>query len=101
MSENRLHIRCPDCGAQLTVDAASGEILSHRSAKKPAAGGKTLEGLFAEMEAGRSAAEERFAQEVAAQKDRDRLLAEKFEEAVKRAEEEPDDEPGPRPFDLD
>ncbi len=39
--------------------------------------------------------------EMAALKDRDRLLEEKFEEALKRAEEEPDDAPPPRPFDLD
>ncbi len=34
-------------------------------------------------------------------KDRDRLLEEKFQEALKRAEEEPDDERPLRPIDLD
>ena len=34
-------------------------------------------------------------------KDRSRLLDEKFEEALRRAEEEPADVPPPRPFDLD
>ena len=46
-------------------------------------------------------AEETFEREVAAMKDRDRLLEEKFREALKRAEEEPEDVPPPRPWDLD
>ena len=33
--------------------------------------------------------------------DRERLLEEKFRAALQRAEEEPDDGPPPRPFDLD
>ena|SRR5690606_30347454 len=97
----RLQITCPDCGAQMVVDAATGEILSHRSAARPLAGGHTFEGLLEDLDAGRAAAEDRFAQEVAAQKDRERLLEEKFREALRRAEEDPDDSPPPRPFDLD
>jgi hypothetical protein len=46
-------------------------------------------------------AEDVFQREVAAMKDRDRLLDEKFREAVKRAEEDPDEGPPRRPFDLD
>jgi hypothetical protein len=38
---------------------------------------------------------------MAAMKDRDRLLEEKFKQALERAKEEPDDVPPPRPFDLD
>ncbi len=33
--------------------------------------------------------------------DRDRLLEEKFREAVKNAEDDPDEGPPVRPFDLD
>ena len=33
--------------------------------------------------------------------DRDRVLDERFAEALRKAEEEPDDVPPPRPFDLD
>ena len=46
-------------------------------------------------------ADEIFEREKAALKDRDRLMDEKFKEAVKRAEEEPDTGRPVRPFDLD
>lgn len=100
-SKDRLLIDCPSCHAKLVVDRATGEILSHTVPKAPPAGGKTFEGLFEELKAGKERAEDLFEQERAAHKDRDRLLSEKFEEALKRAESEPDEAPPPRPFDLD
>ena len=96
----RHSLRCPDCGAELVVDAATGEILSHRAAKTAPAGGKSLDSLFAELDRGKASAEERFERERAAHADRDRLLEAKFQEALKRAEEEPD-QPIRRPFDDD
>ena len=53
------------------------------------------------MDSQRTRAEEVFERERAAQKDRSRLLEEKFEEAFRRASEDDDDTPPPRPFDLD
>jgi hypothetical protein len=96
-------LRCPDCDAELVVDASTGEILSHRKAKAPPAGGKSLDSLFADLEAQKASAEDRFEREKAAFADRDRLLGEKFEEAMKRAEDDPDAPGGRplRPFDLD
>ena len=96
----RHSLRCPDCGAELVVDAATGEILSHRAAKLPPGGGKTLDSLFADLESSKASAEQRFERERAAFADRDRLLEEKFQEALRRAEEEPD-LPLRRPFDDD
>jgi hypothetical protein len=96
----RFNLRCPDCGSELVVDAATGEILSHRAPKAPLAGGKTLDSLFADLDAQKASAEDRFEREKAALADRDRLLDEKFREAMKRAESEPD-EPLRRPFDTD
>jgi hypothetical protein len=97
----KLTVRCPDCGSALTVDAATGEVLIHRKAKQPPAGGKDFEALLKGLDEDKARAEDVFAREVAALKDRDRLLEEKFREAMKRAEEEPDEGPPPRPFDLD
>lgn len=99
--KDRLLIDCPSCHAELVIDRATGEILSHKEPRTPPAGGKTFEGLFEELKAGKERAEDLFEQERAAQKDRDRLLSEKFEEALKRAESEPDEAPPLRPFDLD
>jgi hypothetical protein len=92
---------CPECGSDLVVDAATGEVLSHRAPKRPPGGGHSFEDLLAGLDTGKQRAEQLFEREKAAMKDRDRLLEEKFKEAMKRAEEEPDEGPPRRPFDLD
>ena len=96
----RLAVRCPDCGSDLVIDGATGEILSHRAAKTAPAAGKSLDALFADLDAQKASAEERFEREKAAFADRDRLLDEKFKEAMKRAEEEPD-APVRKPFEFE
>jgi hypothetical protein len=102
MAETRkLTVRCPDCGSDLVIDAATGEILSHKKPKQPIAGGRDLDSLFQELDSSKAKAQDVFEREVAAMKDRDRLLEEKFREALKRAEEDPDEGPPRRPFDLD
>ena len=102
MAEPRnLTIRCPECEAHLVIDSATGEVLAHRKARQPPAGGKDFDALLEYLDREKVEAEEVFAREFAAMKDRDRLLEEKFQQALKRAEEEPDDVPPPRPFDLD
>lgn len=96
----KLQLTCPECGAELVVDAATGAILSHRKAKQPSGPEKDFDALFADLDSQKAHAEELFEREKAAFEDRDRLLEEKFKEAVKRAEDEPD-LPRKRPFDLD
>lgn len=97
----KLTVHCPDCGSDLVVDVATGQVLSHRRPKQAPAGGRDLESLLKGLDEDRAKAEDVFQREVAAMKDRDRLLEEKFREALRRAEEEPDEGPPPRPFDLD
>lgn len=102
MSETRkLTVRCPECDSDLVVDVATGQVLSHRKPKQAPAGGKDFDSLFQSLGEGKARAEDTFAREVAALKDRDRILEEKFREALRRAEEDPDEGPPPRPFDLD
>lgn len=102
MSETRkLTVVCPECHSDLVIDAATGEVLSHRPPKREPGGGHDFDDLLKGLDAGRERAEQLFEREKAAMKDRDRLLEEKFREALKRAEEDPDDTPPRRPFDLD
>lgn len=101
MSTRKLTVRCPDCNSELVIDAATGQILSHKKAKQPIAGGKDFDALLKGLDEEKSKAEDIFQREVAAMKDRDRLMEEKFREALRRAEEEPDEGPPRRPFDLD
>ena len=100
-TSRKIQLRCPDCGSDLTLDAETGEVLFHRKAKEPIAGGKDFDSLFADLETQRNRADEIFEREKAAFGDRDRLMEEKFREALKRAEEDPDQGPPKRPFDLD
>lgn len=97
----RLYVRCPECACDLVVDAATGEVLSHKKAREPLAGGKDFDSLLAGLGEQKERAEQLFEREKAALADRDRLLEEKFREAMKRAEEEPESGPPARPFDLD
>lgn len=102
MAETRkLVVPCPECGSRLVVDQATGEVLAHRAPEAKPAGSKSFEGLLDDLERSRAEAEDVFAREVAAMKDRDRLLEEKFREAMERASDLDEDEPPPRPFDYD
>lgn len=90
-------IICPCCEAKLTVDAATGAVLSHEEKGKKLG---SFEELQKNLEAQKQARENIFAQEMSAQKDRERLLEEKFREAFKRAEGEPET-PYRNPLELD
>lgn len=99
--KGRLQVVCPHCSSRLVVDAATGEVLSHQSHREPPAGGKELGELLEGLDREKEQAEDLFQREVEAHKDRDRLLREKFEEAMKAAEDADDGKPPPRPFDFD
>ncbi len=99
--EGKLTVTCPECGCDLQVDRTTGTVLHHRPAKQESAGEKDFDALFAGLDESKARAEEVFAREVSAHQDRDRLMDEKFREAMRRAEEEPDAEPPLRPWDLD
>ena len=94
-------LQCPECQARIVVDAATGAVIHHRAAERAPAGGKDFDSLLQDLDRSKEEAEEVWAREVSALEDHDRLMDEKFEEALKRAKEEPDDEQPVRPFDLD
>ena len=99
--DGKLTLRCPECSADLVIDRATGEVLFHKAARQPAADGKDFDSLFADLDASKERADEVFEREVSAYKDRDRLLEEKFKEAMEKAKEAPDEELPPRPWELD
>ena len=97
MSENKSWtVVCPCCEAAIIVDAQTGIIISHQEKAKPLA---SFEEMAKEMERQKQTREQVFSQELGSQKDRERLLEEKFREAMKRAEK--DDKPYRNPLDLD
>lgn len=90
-------ITCPCCSATIVVDRVSGEVLLHK-AKEVRTGG-SLESMVAGLESQKSEAEKRFEKQLESQKDRARILEEKFKEALQRAEKS--DEKYVNPLDLD
>jgi hypothetical protein len=88
---------CPCCEATITVDSLTGAILSHEEKKKITG---SFEDLAGELNKQKELREQIFAQEMSSMKDRERLLEEKFKEALKRADTT-DDVPFKNPLDLD
>jgi hypothetical protein len=90
-------IICPCCEATITVDSQTGAILGHEE-KKKALG--SFEDLAGQLSKQKELREQLFQQEMSSQKDRERLLEEKFKEALKRADTN-DNQPFKNPLDLD
>lgn len=94
-----IEIGCPGCGAVLKIDAGMGAVISHVAPIKPK--------MFADLETAAQAMREQdsrkeslFRQSVEAEKHKAELLEKKFQEAFKKAKEEPD-RPIVRDIDLD
>lgn len=96
MAEN-FEINCPCCEATIVVDRISGEVLLHRAKERKVSG--SLESMVAGLETQKSEMAKKFEKELASQKDRGRILEERFREAMQRAEKS--DEKVFNPMDLD
>ena len=96
MSKN-FEITCPDCEATIVIDRVSGEVLLHKPKERKSS--MSLEAMVSNLEAQKSEAAKRFEKQIESQKDRARLLDEKFKEAMRKAEES--DEKYVNPMDYD
>ncbi|MGH9327779.1 MAG: hypothetical protein ACRD2B_14010 [Terriglobia bacterium] len=94
-----MELTCPCCGASLTVDRASGEVLFSRHPQKRLHHRDLdhVAGLFQRDRAHRDAL---FQKSIAEQKAKSNLLERKFEEGLKKTRNEPL-APPLRDFDLD
>lgn len=93
----KFSIICPCCEAALTIDAQTGAILAHEEKGKKL---NSFEDLKNDLVRQKEQRENIFAQELSSQKDRQRILEEKFQEALKRADTDAD-KPFRNPLDLD
>jgi hypothetical protein len=91
-------VTCPCCEATLVIDRTSGEVLLHKAKERRGPGG-SLETMVAGLETQKSEAAKRFDREIESQKDRARILEERFKEALQRAEKS--DEKYINPMDMD
>ena len=95
----KLSIICPCCEATLTIDGQTGAILAHEEKKKVHG---SFEDLASELTKQKELREQLFTQEMSSVKDRERLLEEKFQAALKRADADGDKgKPFKNPLDLD
>ena len=90
-------VKCPTCESTLTIDGHTGAILAHEEKKKVQGSFDDLKGELGKQKELR---EQMFAQEMSSVKDRERLLEEKFQEALKRTDKG-SGEPYRNPLDMD
>ena len=94
---SRFTLICPCCEATLSIDAQTGSLISHEEKAKPLA---SFDEMVKGLDKQKEMRNQIFAQELSSMKDRDRILEEKFQEAMKRADKDKD-KPYRNPLDLD
>jgi hypothetical protein len=94
---SRFTIVCPCCESTLTIDVQTGALITHEEKVKPLA---SFDEMVKGLDKQKQMREQIFAQELSSMKDRDRILEEKFQEAMKRAEKDKD-KPYINPLDID
>jgi hypothetical protein len=97
--KDTFQVPCPDCGAIIVVDAASGVVISHTPAPRK----RMFEDLETAAKAMREHEERKesiFRQSIDAEKNKEDLFEKKFAEALKKAKDAPEGKPL-REFDLD
>ena len=93
----KFSIICPCCEATLTIDAQTGALLAHEEKAKKLG---SFEDLKSELDKQKEVRENIFTQETLREKDRERILEEKFQAALKRADTD-SDKPFRNPLDLE
>lgn len=93
----KLNVICPCCEATLTIDANTGALLAHEEKKKPVA---SFDALKDDLSKQKDLREQIFEQQMSSMKDRERILEEKFQEALKKADTK-SGEPFRNPLDMD
>ncbi len=96
-NQTRFTVSCPCCESTLVIDAQTGAMISHEEKTKPTA---SFDEMKKDLTRQKEIRDQVFAQELGSVKDRERLLEEKFREAMKRAEKEKG-KPFQNPLDLD
>jgi hypothetical protein len=98
-SDKIFEVACPDCGAMIKVDGATGVVVSHTPAPRK----RMFEDLETAAKAMREQDERKesiFRQSVEAEKNKEDLFEKRFAEALRKAKDAPEGKPL-REFDLD
>jgi hypothetical protein len=94
-----IQVDCPCCKSKLTIDTQLAVVLSHELPPRAAPGVDLTDSanILAEQERVR---EDKFRLSIEAEKNKEDVLTRKFEEALKRAKDQPVEKPV-RDYDLD
>ena len=93
---DRINVECPCCGTKLVVDAEQGDVLSEERPKRPKA---SFEDALSQVRSGSDRRAEAFDKAFDQTQRQESILEKKFEEARKKAKDDPEK---PRsPFDFD
>jgi uncharacterized Zn finger protein (UPF0148 family) len=83
MADQNIEVYCPCCDALLVISRETGQVLSHK--QKTVRRDVSFEEMVSHVHSSKSELEKRFQKEMESQKDRQKLLDEKFRAAVERA----------------
>ena len=95
--EDKLRVDCPCCGAKLVVAPQTGDVVNFEAPKEAP---KSFDDAFGNMKAGRARREDAFSKAFDRTQRLGEILDQKFQEARKKAEEDPTTPPR-SPFDGD
>lgn len=83
-----IHVTCPCCGADLTVDPSLAAVLDHKLPQNPKMAAQMKDAAkIVQEEAARR--DEKYQQILEAEKSKGKVLDRKFQELLKKAKEEP------------
>ena len=91
-------VTCPCCQAKLTVDGELSAVIAHE-VPPPKRTADDLGSAFDKLRTQSAEREERFRQQMEAERQKGKVLDRKFQEGMKKAKDSPD--PPRRPFDYD
>ncbi len=91
-------VTCPCCQAKLTIDAELSAVIAHE-VPPPKRTADDLGSAFDKLRTQSAEREERFRQQMEAERQKGKVLDRKFREGMKKAKDSPD--PPRRPFDYD
>ena len=91
-------VTCPCCQAKLTIDAELSAVIAHE-VPPPKRTADDLGSAFDKLRTQSAEREERFRQQMEAERQKGKVLDRKFQEGMKKAKDSPD--PPRRPFDYD
>jgi uncharacterized Zn finger protein (UPF0148 family) len=99
MSES-ISITCPHCGSTLRVDAEAGVVIDH--APPPRTTEKTdFDTRLKQLEEEKQRASDRMDEAMRMEKDKERIMEDRFRELLDEAAKSDDDEPPIKDIDLD